>query len=98
MRVSSALLAAALPPRLLCPAQTSTTTPRHARPAKTALRTSTTVPEIIFFNGVIYTGVGLAEDKPETVQAMAIGGGKVLAVGTNEEITRLAVPTPACAT
>jgi hypothetical protein len=50
------------------------------------------VPEIIFFNAVIYTGAGLAEDEPETVQAMAIGGGKVLAVGTNDEITRLAAP------
>jgi len=46
--------------------------------------------EIIFFNGVIYTGVGLAEGKPETVQAMAIGGGKVLAAGTSAEVTRLA--------
>ena len=45
--------------------------------------------EIIFFNGVIYTGVGMAEGKPETVQAMAIGGGKVLAVGTTDEVTRL---------
>jgi len=45
--------------------------------------------EVIFFNGVIYTGVGLTEGKPETVQAMAIGGGKVLAVGTTDEVTRL---------
>ena len=45
--------------------------------------------EVIFFNGVIYTGVGLAEGKPETVQAMAIGGGKVLAVGATDEVTRL---------
>jgi predicted amidohydrolase YtcJ len=52
----------------------------------------TATPEIILFNGVIYTGAGLAEDKPETVQAMAIGGGKVIAVGTTEEITRLAGP------
>jgi predicted amidohydrolase YtcJ len=41
---------------------------------------------------VIYTGVGFNEDKPETVQAMAIGGGKVLATGTTEEMTRLAGP------
>jgi len=53
------------------------------------------VPEIVFFNGVIYTGVGLEEDKPQTVQAMAIGGGKVLAVGTTERIKRLAGPRPA---
>ena len=51
-----------------------------------------TAPEIILFNGIIYTGAGFAEDKPEIVQAMAIGGGKVLAVGTNDEITHLAGP------
>jgi predicted amidohydrolase YtcJ len=49
-------------------------------------------PDIIFFNGVIYTGNGFAEDKPETVQAMAIAGGKVIAVGTTEEVSRLAGP------
>ena len=52
----------------------------------------TTVPDLIFFNGVIYTGVGLQTDKPETVQAIAIGAGKVLAVGTTAAITRLAGP------
>jgi hypothetical protein len=49
-------------------------------------------PDIIFFDGIIYTGVGFAEDKPQTVEAVAIGGGKVLAIGTTEEITRLAGP------
>jgi predicted amidohydrolase YtcJ len=48
--------------------------------------------EIIFFNGVIYTGVGLTEGKPQTVEAMAVGGGKVLAVGSNDSITRMAGP------
>jgi predicted amidohydrolase YtcJ len=47
---------------------------------------------LIFLNGVIYTGEGFAGDTPQTVQAMAIGGGTVLAVGTNEEIQRLAGP------
>jgi predicted amidohydrolase YtcJ len=47
-------------------------------------------PEFIFFNGQIYTGAGLAQDHPQIVQAMAIGGGKVLAVGSNQQITRLA--------
>jgi hypothetical protein len=92
MRVSSALLAAALAAASLCSAQIPTvlhTPPKRVKPAPASLDI---VPEIIFFNGVIYTGVGLAEDKPETVQAMAIGGGKVLAVGTTEEITRLAGP------
>jgi predicted amidohydrolase YtcJ len=50
------------------------------------------VPDIIFFNGVIYTGEGFAEDKPQIVQAIAIGGGKVLAIGKTAEITRLAGP------
>jgi predicted amidohydrolase YtcJ len=49
-------------------------------------------PDVIFFNGTIYTGEGLAGDKPQTVQAMAIGGGKVLAVGTTDTITKLAGP------
>jgi predicted amidohydrolase YtcJ len=90
MRFSSALLVAALAAASFCSAQTPTaqhTPPKRVKPAPLA-----TVPEIIFFNGVIYTGAGFAEDKPETVQAMAIGGGKVLAVGTTEEITRLAGP------
>ncbi|MGO9340368.1 MAG: amidohydrolase [Terracidiphilus sp.] len=90
MRVSSALLAATLAATSLstfCPAQTPT--PRRANPIPAKLNT---VPEIIFFDGVIYSGVGMNEDKPQTVQAMAIGGGKVLAIGTDEEITRLAGP------
>ncbi|MGA2167151.1 MAG: amidohydrolase [Terracidiphilus sp.] len=95
MRVSSALVAAALAAASLssvCLAQTST--PKHATPKRVSPAPAplNTVPEIIFFNGVIYTGEGLAEDRPETVQAMAIGGGKVLAVGTTEEVTRLAGP------
>lgn len=49
-------------------------------------------PDVIFVNGVIYTGAGFAEDKPQTVEAMAIGGGNVLAVGSNAEIRRLAGP------
>jgi predicted amidohydrolase YtcJ len=82
MRVSSALLAAAFLTASLCPAQTPRTKPASSIP----------VPEIIVFGGVIYTGEGLAEDKPVTVQAMAIGAGKVLAIGTTEAIKRLAGP------
>jgi predicted amidohydrolase YtcJ len=92
MRSSSFFLATALATASLCPAQTA---PSTHTPVKSVTPTPTkldTVPEIIFFNGVIYTGNGFAEDKPEIVQAMAIGGGKVLAVGTTEEITRLAGP------
>jgi predicted amidohydrolase YtcJ len=48
------------------------------------------VPETIYFNGVIYTGEGLSQDKPRTAQAMAVSDGKVLAVGSNVEIKRLA--------
>jgi len=48
------------------------------------------MPEMIIFNGVIYTGEGLSQDKPRTVQAMAIGGGKVLAQGSNDAIKRMA--------
>jgi predicted amidohydrolase YtcJ len=62
-------------------------------PQNDALKDSPTSPvEVIFFNGVIYTGEGLAEGKPQTVEAMAVGGGKVLAVGSNEDIKRLAGP------
>lgn len=90
MRALTALLAAALAATSFCSAQT---TNRHTPPRRLKAEPATAVtPEYIFFNAVIYTGAGLAEDKPETVQAMAIGGGKVLAVGTNEEITRLAGP------
>ena len=54
--------------------------------------TASRVPEIIFYNGVIYTGEGLAQDKPRVVEAMAVGGGKVLAAGSNAEVRRLAGP------
>ncbi len=95
MRVSLALLAAVLAATPLSPVCTAQGAPKKQTPAqraKPAPAKVDAVPEVIFFNGVIYTGAGLAEDKPATVQAMAIGGGKVLAVGTTEEITRLAGP------
>jgi predicted amidohydrolase YtcJ len=53
---------------------------------------SATMPEDIFFNGVIYTGEGLSHDKPRIVEAMAVGGGKILAVGRNEAIKHMAGP------
>jgi predicted amidohydrolase YtcJ len=92
MSVFNALLVTALAAGLLAPVQTAAAQhppPKRMQPAPAHLDT---VPEIVFFNGVIYTGVGLEEDKPQTVQAMAIGGGKVLAVGTTERIKRLAGP------
>jgi predicted amidohydrolase YtcJ len=58
--------------------------------SRAASRATATTPDIILFDGVIYTGVGFGQEKPETVQAMAIGGGKVLAVGTDEQIKPLA--------
>jgi predicted amidohydrolase YtcJ len=67
--------------------------PKHsaATPTKPA-PTVSSVPDLIYFNGIIYTGNGFAEDKPEIVEAIAVGGGKVLAVGTTKEITRFAGP------
>jgi predicted amidohydrolase YtcJ len=50
------------------------------------------VPDLIYFDGAIYTGKGFAEDNPEIVEAIAIGSGKVLAVGTTQQVTRLAGP------
>lgn len=61
-----------------------------ASPAWAGAAEASGAPEMIFVNGNIYTGVGFAEDKPEVVQAMAIGGGKVIAIGSNESIKSLA--------
>ena len=49
-------------------------------------------PDLILINGIIYTGAGFAEDKPEVAEAMAIRDGKVLAVGSNQTIKLLAGP------
>jgi hypothetical protein len=95
MHVYSALLASSLAATAFCSSSAAQTAAPKITPStrvKTAPAKIDTVPEIIFFNGAIYTGVGFNEDKPETVQAMAIGGGKVLATGTTEEMTRLAGP------
>lgn len=75
----------------LCPAQAV-----HHRPARAshpaAAASAKVAPDLILFDGVIYTGEGMAQDKPQTVEAIAIGGGKVIAVGTTQEVTRLAGP------
>ncbi len=95
MRLRSKLLVAALAAASLgitCGAQTAPVRHTPAKKPVAAAPSSAVEPEFIFFDAVIFTGAGLADDKPETVQAMAIGGGKVLAVGTNEEVTRLAGP------
>ena len=54
--------------------------------------TASAAPDLILVNGVIYTGNGLAGDKPEAVQALAVAGGKVIATGSNESIRHLAGP------
>jgi predicted amidohydrolase YtcJ len=93
MRFFTGLLAA-LSSAFVISACSAQTAPAHHPPAKKSAPKAAPSgpPEVIFFDGVIYTGEGLAEDKPQTVEAIAIGGGKVLAVGTSEEITRLAGP------
>ena len=69
----------------VCNAQSSvTTTPPPV--------TTQAPPDLILFNGIIYTGTGFAEDKPEVVEAIAIRNGKVQAVGNNQAIKLLAGP------
>jgi len=91
MRVILALLAVAISTPTLVPAQS--TPQKHSAPHRTAPPSTTTVPDDLFFNGVIYTGEGFAEDKPQVVEAIAIARGKVIAVGTTAAISRLAGPT-----
>lgn len=76
MRTIASLLLAAFAASLACSAQGSNSAP----------------PDAIFFNAVIYTGEGFAQDHPQTVEAMAIRDGKIIAIGTTEEIKRLAGP------
>jgi predicted amidohydrolase YtcJ len=66
--------------------------PKSESSSKTLFSKPASIPDVIFFNGVIYTGNGFADDQPEVVQAIAIGNGKVLAVGTTAQITALAGP------
>ena len=90
MRPCTVLLAAFFFAPCLAPAQN--TNVKHLPPARGKVAPPPAAPEAVLYDAVIYTGVGLAEGKPETVPAMAIGGGKVLAVGTSDEIMRLAGP------
>ena len=73
--------------RCLIGSDSHSRTVRHAQASRPprSRGAAPAAPDIIFFNGVIYTGDGFAEDKPQTVQAIAIGGGKIIAVGTNED-------------
>jgi predicted amidohydrolase YtcJ len=77
----------------ICVPQTAIRRHPAARNARTVTSARAPRPDLILINGVIYTGAGFAEDRPQIVQAMAIGRGKVLAVGKNDEITRLAGPS-----
>ena len=49
-------------------------------------------PDVILYNGRILTGVGLDKGNAQIVSAMAISGGKVMAVGSDAEIRKLAGP------
>ncbi len=60
--------------------------------AQAAAPASLPAPELILYNGRILTGAGLAAGRPEFVSAMAIGGGKVIAVGSDSAILELASP------
>jgi predicted amidohydrolase YtcJ len=78
----SLLVSVQLSEALSACSQTSARRPRPALP----------VPDMIFFNGVIYTGTGLDDGDPQTVHAMAIAAGKVIAIGSDQEIKLLAGP------
>jgi predicted amidohydrolase YtcJ len=56
------------------------------------LAAQSTAPDLIFINARIYTGVGLQEGNPQTVEAIALRDGKVLSIGTTAEIRPLADP------
>src|ERR1700723_1490320 len=94
MRVSlalAALLLACQSAPQLCSAQAAPADP-PVKKSPAAHPGPKTAPDVIFFDGTIYTGSGMAEDKPQTVEAMAIGGDKVLGIGASAEIPRLAGP------
>lgn len=91
MRAIIVLLAVAIAAPILGTAQS--TPQKHPLPHRTKpAATAPVVPDDLFFNGVIYTGEGFAEDKPRIVEAMAVAGGKIVAVGTTAEISRMAGP------
>ncbi len=49
-------------------------------------------PDVILYSGRILTGVGLDKGRMQIVSAMAVRDGKVVAVGSDAEIRRLAGP------
>ena len=65
----------------------------HSAQATAASSTAASGPaDVIFVGGMIYTGQGFDTDHPQTVQALAIRGGKVIAAGAATEVTKLAGP------
>jgi predicted amidohydrolase YtcJ len=92
MRAAHLLLTASIALISSCLSLTSYAQQTSSSKTNAASSINQEAPGIVLFNGVIYTGTGFAEDKPETVQAMAIGHGKVIAVGDDKEIKRLAGP------
>ena len=89
MRASPGFLFAFVIAAVVCSAQTSITKRGAQRQAKPA---ATKTADLIYFDGIIYTGEGLTEGKPRVVEALGVSDGKVLAVGSNDEVTRLAGP------
>ena len=75
MRVSSALLAAVFASQSASLVSAAQTAPENRPVPNSAVAEPRPkiVPDEIFFDGTIYTGLGMAEDKPQTVEAMAIG-------------------------
>src|SRR5579872_5034713 len=98
MRTFRFLVATAFAASILCPAQTTSaksSAPKGTKPVLSSAKAGTSAPDAIFFDGVIYTGTGFAQDRPQIVEAIAIRGGKVIAIGKSAEITRLAGPKTA---
>ncbi len=92
MRFPACVATAVLLQSLACFAQTPGVTHLLMNPRQNTPLPPASAPDVIYVNGGIYTGEGFSEDKPRIVEAMAIGAGKVLAVGNNKEIRRLAGP------
>jgi len=76
----------------ICSSQAQSAQDAASKRVQTMPAASSKTPELIYFDGIIYTGEGFADNRPQIVQAIAVGGGKVIAVGTTEKITRLAGP------
>jgi len=66
------------------------TAPKPSAGTTTKRNVERTGPDLILIHGVIYTGEGLDKDKPKTVEAMAVSGGRIIAVGSSAEIAKLA--------